>query len=142
MAATRLFIARARHIISVPRHPRKRNSKEADTAEREADNAFDRFDPGGVCHQRPLWDLNGDWDCTLNCNLAGGLRHIIQLGSSINFYGPPSSPNRLGIANWSGTDRVWVPQWQTFANIRRCNNECRHGANVVVFDDGAVWQRR
>ena len=88
------------------------------------------------------WDLNGDWECTLNCNPAGGPRHIIQHGSSINFYGLPSSPNRLGIANWSGTDRIWVPQWQTFANIRRCNDECRYGANVVVFDDGAVWQRR
>jgi hypothetical protein len=88
------------------------------------------------------WDLNGDWDCTLNCNPAGGPRHIIQHGSSINFYGLPSSPSRLGIANWSGTDRMWVPQWQTFANIRRCNDECRYGANVVVFDNGAVWQRR
>ena len=91
---------------------------------------------------QPPWDLNGDWDCTLNCNPAGGLRHIIQHGSSINFYGLPGNPNRLGIANWSGTDRIWVPQWQTFANIRRCDDECRYGANVVVFDDGAVWQRR
>jgi hypothetical protein len=68
---------------------------------------------------------------TIAGNPAEALTHIIQHGSSINFYGPPSSPNRLGIANWSGTDRVWVPQWQTFANIRRCNNECRYGANVV-----------
>src|SRR5262249_33328782 len=97
----------------------------------------------GVAQESQVpWDLNGDWDCTLNCNPAGGLRHIIQHGSSINFYGPPNSPNGLGIGSWGGTDRIWVPQWQTFANIRRCNNECRYGADVVVFDDGAVWQRR
>jgi hypothetical protein len=96
----------------------------------------------GVAQEsQPPWDLS-DWDCTRNCNPAGGLRHIILHGSSINFYGLPSSPNRLGIANWGGTDRIWVPQWQTFANIRRCDYECRYGANVVVFDDGAVWQRR
>jgi hypothetical protein len=97
----------------------------------------------GVAQERdPPWDLNGDWDCTLNCNPPGGVRHIIQHGSSINFYGLPGSPRRLGIATWSGTDRIWVPQWQTFANVRRCNDRCKDGANVVVFDDGAMWQRR
>ena len=40
----------------------------------------------GVAQEsQPPWDLNGDWDCTLNCNPAGGLRHIIQHGSSINW---------------------------------------------------------
>ena len=61
---------------------------------------------GNAQESEPPWDLNGDWDCTLNCNPAGGVRHIIQHGSSINFYGLPGSPNRLGIANWSGTDRI------------------------------------